>query len=295
MFNDSVLKAIQSGLMFVLMLLASMTQAAENFTYITTDHLGSPILATDQSGAVLWREHYQPYGRKALNEDGDNSVGFTGHREDKSLGVTYMQGRWYHPDMGRFMALDPVRFVESNPISVNRYAYANNNPYVYVDPDGRQPTWSGVYLQQQYKKAVNQVYVKYAQYTGTEAAIGLATLGLGKGVGVALGKQLPGVIADGAKTVAKKVDPKSLIGRQSRDEMSGSQVKRLRKNMKENGFDPSKPIEAANVDGKLIILDGHHRTKAAIGAGIKEVPVNVQKATREQGDQLLREAAEARL
>lgn len=77
--------------------------------------------------------------------------------------------------------------------------------------------------------------------------------------------------------------------------MSGSQVKRLRKDMKANGFDPNKPIEAADVDGKLIILDGHHRTKGAIGAGIKEVPVNVQKATREQGDQLLREAAEARL
>ncbi len=78
--------------------------------------------------------------------------------------------------------------------------------------------------------------------------------------------------------------------------MSGSQVKRLRRDIRENGFDQSKPIEAADVgNGRLIILDGHHRTKGAIGAGIKEVPVNVQKATREQADQLLREAAEARL
>jgi len=45
--------------------------------------------------------------------------------------------------------------------------------------------------------------------------------------------------------------------------------------MRENGFDQNKPIDAADVDGRLIILDGHHRTKGAIGARIKEVPVNV--------------------
>jgi len=65
--------------------------------------------------------------------------------------------------------------------------------------------------------------------------------------------------------------------------------------MRENGFDPNKPIEAADVDGKLIILDGHHRTQGAIGARIREVPVNVNQVTREQADQLLREAAEATL
>ena len=95
--------------------------------------------------------------------------------------------------------------------------------------------------------------------------------------------------------VAKSVDPKTLIGRQGRNEMSSNKVKRLRRDMRENGFDSNNPIEAADVDGKLIILDGHHRTKGAIGAGIKEVPVNVNKVTREQADQLLREAAESRL
>ncbi len=65
--------------------------------------------------------------------------------------------------------------------------------------------------------------------------------------------------------------------------------------MRENGFDPDKPIEDADVDGKVIILDGHHRTQGAIGAGIREVPVNVNQVTREQADQLLKEAAEARL
>ena len=38
--------------------------------------------------------------------------------------------------MGRFLSIDPVGFDDVNPQSFNRYAYANNNPHWYVDPDG---------------------------------------------------------------------------------------------------------------------------------------------------------------
>ena len=42
--------------------------------------------------------------------------------------------------LGRFTAIDPVDWNETNPIhSFNRYAYANNNPLKYIDPDGRDP------------------------------------------------------------------------------------------------------------------------------------------------------------
>jgi filamentous hemagglutinin len=75
--------------------------------------------------------------------------------------------------------------------------------------------------------------------------------------------------------------------------MSGSQVKRLKRDMQQRGFDPSKPIDVADVDGRQIILDGHHRARAAAQAGIRDVPVRVNPVTREQADQLLREAAEA--
>jgi uncharacterized protein RhaS with RHS repeats len=47
------------------------------------------------------------------------------------------QARQYDPVVGRFMSIDPVGFQETNVHSFNRYAYANNNPYKYVDPDGR--------------------------------------------------------------------------------------------------------------------------------------------------------------
>ncbi|QJD67554.1 filamentous hemagglutinin N-terminal domain-containing protein [Xanthomonas campestris pv. badrii] len=102
------------------------------------------------------------------------------------------------------------------------------------------------------------------------------------------------ITQESSEIITRNVDPKILIGRQGRDEISGSQVKRFTKDMKANGYDVNHPIDVAKVDGKLIIIDGHHRALAAPRAGIKEVPVNVHNVTREEADQLMREAAEAR-
>ncbi len=67
----------------------------------------------------------------------EDMPGYTGHLEDDDLQLTYMQQRYYDPVIGRFYSNDPVGFTASNPMMFNRYAYANNNPYKYVDPDGR--------------------------------------------------------------------------------------------------------------------------------------------------------------
>lgn len=75
--------------------------------------------------------------------------------------------------------------------------------------------------------------------------------------------------------------------------MSGSKIKRLRKNIRDKGFATEKPIEVANVDGKLIILDGHHRAAAARQLRLKTVPIKQQKVSLAQEQQLLHEAAEA--
>lgn len=91
------------------------------------------------------------------------------------------------------------------------------------------------------------------------------------------------------------VNPNSLISRQTPNEMSGSKVKRLKKNIREKGFDIEQPIEVADVDGKLIILDGHHRASAARQLGLKRVSIKRQKVPIDQEEQLLREAAEAEI
>ncbi|PYE30040.1 RHS repeat-associated protein [Idiomarina fontislapidosi] len=67
--------------------------------------------------------------------------GYTGHVGDNT-GLVYMQARYYDPVIGRFYSNDPVGAIAhlgtANGIhGFNRYAYANNNPFKFVDPDGR--------------------------------------------------------------------------------------------------------------------------------------------------------------
>lgn len=109
-------------------------------TYYHTDVLGSVVAASDEAGGLLWRKSYSPYGEKVADGEGnDNAISFTGKKHDDTTGLTYFGARYYDPEVGRFMGMDAVGFQDDNPISYNRYAYANNNPYRYSDPDGNVP------------------------------------------------------------------------------------------------------------------------------------------------------------
>ncbi len=104
-------------------------------TYIHTDGLGSPVARSDQNGALVSTTRYEPYG---LTGGGVvPTIGFTGHVNDADTGLVYMQQRYYDPVAGRFLSVDPVITDANSGGSFNRYTYANNSPYRYVDPDGR--------------------------------------------------------------------------------------------------------------------------------------------------------------
>ncbi|EGH10541.1 MULTISPECIES: RHS repeat domain-containing protein [Pseudomonas syringae group] len=119
-------------------LMVTHAALANNVTYFHNDISGSPMVATDATGNLLWKESYKPYGEK-LNQTSpvsSNKIGFHGKVFDDNTGLSYMGARYYDPLLGRFMGADPVDFQEGNLHSFNRYAYANNNPQKYVDPDG---------------------------------------------------------------------------------------------------------------------------------------------------------------
>lgn len=48
------------------------------------------------------------------------------------------QQRYYDPQLGVFLAADPVTTRSSPVIQFNRYRYGNSNPYKFTDPDGRR-------------------------------------------------------------------------------------------------------------------------------------------------------------
>jgi ParB-like nuclease domain len=95
------------------------------------------------------------------------------------------------------------------------------------------------------------------------------------------------------KQATTLVNPRTLLFRQGPAEMTGSRIKRIASNIAKNGFDTLQPIEVANVNDRLIIIDGHHRAAAAIRAGINEVPIKVTPVTPQLASQYAVEAAEA--
>ncbi|MDQ2834430.1 MAG: RHS repeat-associated core domain-containing protein [Acidobacteriota bacterium] len=61
---------------------------------------------------------------------------FTGKERDTESGLDNFGARYYGSNMGRMMSPDPPGGDLTNPQSLNRYAYALNNPLTNTDPTG---------------------------------------------------------------------------------------------------------------------------------------------------------------
>lgn len=123
------------------------------------DHLGTTRLITDNNRAALSTHDYSPYGEEitAVNQElsccgREEPINFTGHERDFDLTQTgdndnyfdYMHARYYDPNRGRFLSVDPGRdWVPSQPQSWNVYTYVRNNPVIGSDPTGQKLTLGG--------------------------------------------------------------------------------------------------------------------------------------------------------
>lgn len=134
------LKKVAAAAVGVVLSVSAMA-ATDTVTYFHNDISGTPMLATNATGQVVWKEAYRPFGEKLTNSSAaaTNKVGFAGKPFDNNTGLSYMGARYYDPMLGRFTGIDPKEVDPNDLHSFNRYAYANNNPYKFVDPDGREP------------------------------------------------------------------------------------------------------------------------------------------------------------
>ena len=87
--------------------------------------------------------------------------------------------------------------------------------------------------------------------------------------------------------------PSELFGRQTKNEFTGSNIRRIKKSIKKNGYDQSKPIDVVEVNGRKIIVDGHHRARAAGAAKVDQVPINIRKVDAATAARYEQQAAEA--
>lgn len=115
-------------------------EAGGNEKYYHTDPIGSVVALTDSSEMVTDRYAYTPFGSPAGREGTtDNPFTYVGGYGimTEADGLYFMRARFYEPLTARFFAKDPVQGTLMNPMSLYRYFYAQGNPVVYVDPDGR--------------------------------------------------------------------------------------------------------------------------------------------------------------
>jgi RHS repeat-associated protein len=117
------------------------TQNESGTIYNIQDHLSSASLSLDESGNVVQKLDYYPFGSERVNEktgDFDTHFTYTDQEKDKETGLMYYGARYYDAEVGRFTQVDPWFGELSIPQTLNKYTYTLNNPLVYVDPTGEK-------------------------------------------------------------------------------------------------------------------------------------------------------------
>ncbi|MCW5959202.1 MAG: RHS repeat-associated core domain-containing protein, partial [Pyrinomonadaceae bacterium] len=125
------------------------TQMAQvqQVSYLTNDHLGSPRVITNESGAVTTRQDFSAFGDETLTVQRTQALSYkpdelrkdyTGYEKDEETGLEFAQARYYNPKHGRFTSVDPLTASANvkDPQTFNRYSYALNSPYKFTDPLG---------------------------------------------------------------------------------------------------------------------------------------------------------------
>ena len=67
-----------------------------------------------------------------------NPFRYRGYYYDTETGLYFLKTRYYDPEVGRFITMDDVSYLDPENINgLNLYAYCGNNPVMNVDPSGQ--------------------------------------------------------------------------------------------------------------------------------------------------------------
>lgn len=101
--------------------------------YFHTNHLGAPLVVSDQKQQIVWRGLLELFGQVTpINPNLEQNLRFAGQYFDAETGWHYNYQRYYDPNLGRYLQSDPIGLAGG----VNAYVYVGNNPLNYIDPLG---------------------------------------------------------------------------------------------------------------------------------------------------------------
>ncbi|OPX99190.1 MAG: putative deoxyribonuclease RhsC [Syntrophorhabdus sp. PtaB.Bin006] len=113
--------------------LLAMIRPTEQVYYYHTDHLGTPQVLTNSSGAVVWKAVYGAFGNVNITvATVENNLRFPGQYYDTETGLHYNWNRYYDPKTGRYITADPIGLEGG----VNLFGYVGNDPVNRRDPEG---------------------------------------------------------------------------------------------------------------------------------------------------------------
>ena len=116
--------------------LISQERAGNSFFY-HYDGLGSVRGLSNSGGVVTDTYDYDAFG-ELQNKTGstENNYLFTGEQYDPSLDQYYLRARNLDTSIDRFTQMDVYQGAIFNPVSLNKYLYANADPVNGIDPSG---------------------------------------------------------------------------------------------------------------------------------------------------------------
>lgn len=106
-------------------------------SYFHSDVQASIKALTNANGLVTDTYSYDAYGNiESQSGTTVNSYRYTGEYFDSGIRLQYNRARYYEPQAGRFASLDPFSGTMTQPLTLNKYIYANGNPVFGKDPSG---------------------------------------------------------------------------------------------------------------------------------------------------------------
>ena len=101
--------------------------------FIHTDHIGQPVMVTDQEQKIHWLAHNSPTGQShILHADIEFNLRLPGQYYDEETGWHYNMHRYYDPAAGHYLEPDPIGPVPNN----DPFGYAAQQPRLFIDPLG---------------------------------------------------------------------------------------------------------------------------------------------------------------
>jgi len=105
------------------------------YYYYLKDHQGNNRVVVNGSGAVAETNHYYPFGGTFASGT-VQPYKYNGKELDTKAGLNWYDygARHYDAALGRFLTVDPLaeKYYGASP-----FAYCNNNPIRFIDPDGK--------------------------------------------------------------------------------------------------------------------------------------------------------------